>query len=223
MTDAPQPLITSFTLGPVETNCFLVTAPDGPDPQGCWILDCGMEPAPMLDAITAKGLQPRGILLTHAHYDHIGGIAEARDRFGTMPILIHEIEREWNQDPMYNLSGSSPWPCVAPASTATFVDDEMIDLCATPWKVLHLPGHSPGSCGFLHAPSATLIAGDTLFRGSIGRVDFPTSNPQAMRDSLTRLMALPDTTRVIPGHGPETTIGLERSGNPFILDWGLAD
>ena len=83
-------------------------------------------------------------------------------------------------------------------------------------EIIHVPGHSPGSVAFLHGPSGVMIAGDTLFQGSIGRIDFPTSDPQAMRESLIRLMELPDETQVLPGHGGPTTIGQERTGNPFI-------
>ena len=221
MDQTPAPIVDMHTLGPVETNCFVVRVPEGPDPDGCWIVDCGMEPGPLLDAVEASGLQPRGLLLTHCHYDHIGGIEELFGRFGTLPTWVHPVEREWNRDPRLNLSAMSGWPCVAPEPDRTYEDGEVLDLGGSVWKVLHLPGHSPGSVGLLHESTGTLLAGDTLFAGSIGRVDFPTSDEVAMRGSLGRLVELPEATRVLPGHGPETSIAMERLRNPFLHEWGL--
>ena len=221
MQDSPQPIVDMRTLGPVETNCFVVHVPEGPDPSGCWIVDCGIDPDPLIRCIEERGLEPRGLLLTHCHYDHIGGIAELFERFGPMPMWVHPIERDWNQDPTVNLSAMSPWPCVAPAPDRTYEDDEEIDLGGASWRVLHLPGHSPGSVGLLNESTGTLIAGDTLFAGSVGRVDFPTSDEGAMRRSLGRLVQLSDGVQVFPGHGPPTTIAREKASNPFLMQWGL--
>ena len=217
---ACTPELFSFPLGPVETNCFILSVPSGPDPRGCYLIDCGMEPEPLLDQVARLELEPRGLLLTHCHYDHIGGIEELIERFGPIPIWVHPIESEWNRDPMSNLSGMTPWPCVAPAPDKRFEDGDRLELLGSHWEVLHLPGHSPGSVA-LHDPiHGILLAGDTLFSGSVGRVDFPTSDPAAMGRSLKRLMTLPDQTDVHPGHGPATTIGRERLSNPYVLDPG---
>jgi hydroxyacylglutathione hydrolase len=221
MQDTPEPIIDMCTLGPVETNCFIVHVPEGEDPDGCWIIDCGMDPDPMLRRIEERGLQPRGLLLTHCHYDHIGGVEELFGRFGPLPTRVHPIELGWNRDPELNLSAMSGWPCIAPQPEHTYEDGDELDLGGSAWRVLHLPGHSPGSVGLLNARSNCLVAGDTLFAGSIGRVDFPTSDEQAMRRSLARLVELPPETRVLPGHGPGTTIQLERQQNPFLHEWGL--
>lgn len=221
MSEKSHPIIDMVTIGPVETNCFLVHVPEGPDPVGCWIVDCGIDPDPLLGRIEERGLEPRGLLLTHCHYDHIGGIEQAFERFGSMPSWVHPIEADWNRDPQLNLSGMSPWPCVAPAPDRTYEDGDELDLGGSTWRVLHLPGHSPGSVGLLNSATGTLIAGDTLFAGSVGRVDFPTSDPAQMRSSLAKLLELPDETQVLPGHGPKTSIGLERSRNPFLAEWGL--
>lgn len=212
------PELVGLALGPVETNCFILSAPSGPDPRGCYLIDCGMDPEPLLDRVEEHSLEPRGLLLTHCHYDHVGGIERLLERFGPMPIWVHPIEADWNRDPMLNLSGMTPWPCVAPAPDRRYEDGERLDLLGTHWDVLHLPGHSPGSVA-LHDPvNGILLAGDTIFSGSVGRVDFPTSDPIAMKRSLERLMTLPDSTVVHPGHGPTTTIGRERLSNPYVLD-----
>jgi len=105
----------------------------------------------------------------------------------------------------------------------TLADGDGLELGPTRWRVLHTPGHSPGSVTLFDAEHGIAISGDLLFAGSIGRVDFPTSDPEAMKRSLRRVLEeLPDETRVLPGHGPETTIGAERRGNPFLRD-DLAD
>ena len=213
-----SPVIDSKVLGPVETNCFLISAPEGQDPDGCYVVDCGMQPDPLIQLIQDRGLTPRGLLLTHCHYDHIGGIDQLYEAFGVLPTRVHALEAEWNRDPMLNLSGMSGFPCVAPAPDLRFGEGDVLDLLGSSWEVLHLPGHSPGSVGLLDRAGGTLIAGDTLFAGSIGRVDFPTSDPEQMKQTLQRLLELPDEIQVHPGHGPATTIGAERRGNPFLLD-----
>ena len=222
MDQTPEPVVDLHTLGPVETNCFVVRVPDGPDPTGCWVVDCGMDPDPMIRSIEAGGLEPRGIFLTHCHWDHIGGIEAFFARFGVLPMRVHPVELAWNRDPRSNLSAMSGWPCIAPEPDLTYEDGARLDFGGSVWRVLHLPGHSPGSVGLLDEVSGTLIAGDTLFAGSIGRVDFPTSDEAAMKSSLARLMTLPDETTVLPGHGPKTSIGMERLRNPFLNEWGLA-
>jgi glyoxylase-like metal-dependent hydrolase (beta-lactamase superfamily II) len=221
MTDDVQPVLDMITVGPVETNCFLLHAPNSSDPKGCFVVDCGIGPQPILERIDQQDLEPRGLLLTHCHYDHIGGIEELFARYGTLPTWVHPIEASWNGDPEQNLSAMSPWPCVAPKPDRTYEDGDTLDLLGTEWRVLHLPGHSPGSVGLLNESAEVLIAGDTLFAGSVGRIDFPTSSPADMRKSLGRLLELPEGTRVLPGHGPGTSIAAERRANPFLKEWEL--
>ena len=218
MNEGPRPILDVLTLGPVDTNCYVVSVPDGPDPEGCFVVDCGMQPGPLVELVRRRGLLPRGLLLTHCHYDHIGGIEALFEEFGVLPSWVHPLEEDWNLDPMRNLSGMSGWPCIAPAPDRRFQDGDLLDLLGTSWRVLHLPGHSPGSVGLFEESTRSLIAGDTLFAGSIGRVDFPTSNPSHLRDSLARILELPDETTVHPGHGPATSVAVERAGNPFLLD-----
>ncbi len=218
----PRPAIITCPLGTWQTNCHAVHVPDGTDPKGCWIVDCGQHPAPLIAAIRERGLTPRGILLTHCHLDHIMGIDTALSAFGTLPILCHALEREWNGDPNLNLSAFSGGMEVRVSPpTATVADGDTIDLCGTTWSVLHVPGHSPGSVAYLHLPSRQALVGDTLFAGSIGRFDFPTSDGTALKRSiLERLMVLPDDLEIRPGHGPTTTIGRERRTNPYVRSPG---
>ena len=119
---------------------------------------------------------------------------------------------------MLNLSQFIGEPVSVSSPTDTLVDQQSLELGSTQWKVLHTPGHSPGGVTLWCPLAKTALVGDTLFLDSIGRVDFPTSDPEAMRSTLHEvLMKLPDDTQVFPGHGPQTTIGRERRRNPFIV------
>jgi len=220
----PSPRIETFVLGDFQTNCFLVTAPaatppaGGDEPTPAWIVDCGYDPGPMLDAIDERGIRPEAILLTHAHADHIAGVDAALRRYGPLPLYLHEAERGFCGDPMMNLSAALGTPVTCTEPDRTLRGGETLTLGDTTWRVVHAPGHSPGSVLFIHDASNQAIVGDTLFAGSIGRIDFPTSNPDHMRHTIVEIMmGLPDSLTIHPGHGPSTTIGHERQTNPFVV------
>lgn len=206
--------VRGFVLGPWETNCYVVTARET---DACWIVDAGFDPGPMIDHIKAQRLKPERILLTHAHVDHIAGVREILKALGDVPIWNHEAERAFLNDPTLNLSAFVEMSITTPDPSGALEDGQELSLGDTQWRVLHTPGHSPGGIVLYHEAGELAIVGDTLFAGSIGRSDFPTSNQSALFDSIrTKILTLPDDTTVYPGHGESTTVGRERVSNPFV-------
>jgi glyoxylase-like metal-dependent hydrolase (beta-lactamase superfamily II) len=202
-----------LTVGAVAANAYLVTdAATGVTV----VIDPGDDAPRLLAALADAGVAPSEIWLTHAHFDHIGAVADLREAH-PVPVRLHPADA-----PLYdNAEQQAAWfgmrvrpPGVAPLDLA---DGERLALGETVFTVLHTPGHAPGHVAF-HAPEAgVLFSGDALFRGSVGRTDLPLCDPAALEHSLReRLMLLPDATRVLSGHGPETTIGHERRTNPFL-------
>jgi len=213
----PKPCIQVFPLGDFQTNCMILTQGEPEPGKACWIIDCGYQPEPMLDAIEEQGLIPEKIILTHAHADHIAGLIEARSRFADVPILMHKLEESWMNDPVLNLSAALGLSITAP-TPAEFIDEgDTLSLGDLEFRVVHTPGHSPGSISLIHEPAKLAFVGDTLFAGSIGRTDFPGSSFETLEESIkTKLYVLDPETVCFPGHGPATTIAQETASNPFV-------
>lgn len=209
--------IECFTLGPFATNCYVVDI-GGP---ACWIVDASFEPGELIEHVRERGLRPQAVVLTHAHVDHIAGVAEVRRAFPGTPVWIHGAEREWLNDPVLNLSAMMGMPVTSPGPDRELAEGEILKLggagAESTWKVIHTPGHSPGGITLWCEAEGLAIVGDSLFEGSIGRTDFPGSDHGTlMRSIREKLYVLPEATRVYPGHGGETTIGRERKSNPFV-------
>ena len=205
--------ISTFALGDYQTNCHIVTCDDD-----CWVVDCGYEPEKLIGHIQDEGLKPSAILLTHCHSDHIAGLDQLQTAIGHVPIFCHASESDWNQNPTLNLSAFAGQPITAAPPQGFLSPEQDLILGSSHWRILHAPGHSPGSICFIHDESNQAIVGDTLFAGSIGRHDFPTSNVEDLRHSIAEvLMGLPDSMKFYPGHGSTSTIGVERRTNPFVV------
>ena len=204
--------IKTFPLGPWMTNCYVLSVG-----QACWIIDCGLHPSEMFQYIEDQALEPEAALLTHAHFDHIAGLQDLRTRWPELPIYVHTAESHFLTRPVHNLSAALGEGIVAPEATHTIPSTGTFSLRDVEFRIHHTPGHSPGSVIFHQPDHRTVIAGDTLFLNSIGRTDFPHSNPALLIESIERhLLSLPDETTVHPGHGPSTTIGREKASNPFL-------
>jgi hydroxyacylglutathione hydrolase len=203
----------TFAVGPLRCNCTLL----GDEAAGeAIVIDPGDEVERIHKRLTTLGLKLKQILITHAHIDHVGGALKLK-RITGAPILLNE-----NDLPLLAMMDQqAAWLGVTPPETALpdegLSDGLGVGLEAFPAQVIHTPGHTQGSVCLHFAAMKLLVAGDTLFAGSIGRTDLPGGNFAQIIDSIgSRLLALPDETRVIPGHGAATTIGEERRGNPFL-------
>lgn len=212
--------IRMLTVGPVAANAYLVTD----EATGATVVIDPGDEAPRLIAALAelaglgeRGRAPEAIWLTHAHFDHLGAVAALREAY-PVPVRLHPADA-----PLYdNAEQQAAWfgMRVRPPGVASveLADGERLTLGETGFTVLHTPGHAPGHVAFYAPDAGVLFSGDALFRGSVGRTDLPLCDPAALARSLReRLLVLPDGTRVLPGHGPETTIGLERRTNPFLV------
>lgn len=212
--------IHGFELGPWATNCYVVADNGSADAAGgvpCWIVDASFEPEPLIDHVLHAGLRPEALIFTHAHIDHIAGAFEVRRAFPDVQVWIHETEEGWLNDPELNLSAAAGLPVTAPHATRRLKDGDELTLGSLTWRVLHVPGHSPGSAALWCESEGVVLGGDALFAGSIGRTDFPGCSFKDLERSIrTKLYTLPDATTVYPGHGPATTIGREKRSNPFV-------
>jgi hydroxyacylglutathione hydrolase len=206
-------ILETYPVGPLQCNCTLLGDEDAGE---AIVIDPGDEVASIHRRLTELHLKLKQILVTHAHIDHVGGALKLK-RLTDAPILLNE-----NDLPLLKMiSAQAAWLGLPTPETAppdeSLVDGMRVGLDRYPAQVLHTPGHTQGSVSLHFAPMKLVIAGDTLFAGSIGRTDLPGGNFGQIIDSIqTRLLALPDETKVLPGHGPATTIGKERRSNPFL-------
>ena len=202
-----------FDRNPYGTDCWLLSAEGGDEAV---VVDPGFEPVAVHALLDAAGKRLTAVLLTHAHFDHAG---EAGTFAGERPVYVHPDDVPAFSD-YTGWGGGSATALDAVADLRTFVDGDVLRLAGLTIEVLHTPGHTPGSSCFRIEDEVALLSGDLVFAGTIGRSDFANSDPAAMRRSLIRFLTLPDATRVLPGHGPETTVGIERASNPFLREAG---
>jgi hydroxyacylglutathione hydrolase len=206
-------ILESFPVGPLRCNCTIL----GDEvTHEAIVVDPGDNIPEILSRLAKHGLTLRQIVITHAHIDHVGGAAQLKKATGA-PVFLNQKDLQLLN--MMEIQAGwlgIPTPQVA-APDASAEDGMAIGLPSLPGEVLHTPGHTPGSICLLFPEHHLLLAGDTLFAGSIGRTDLPGGDSrQILRSLRDRLLVLPDTTRVVPGHGEETTIGEERQSNPFL-------
>jgi len=225
-------LVTSFAAPAFATNCWFIGVGRG---QECIVVDPGMPDVSDLVAMTLQefDLKPVAVLITHGHLDHTFSIVPVCDGYG-IPAYIHSEDRELLKNPTKAISPAFAETLAGltfsePADLREVRNGEVIEMVGLSITAMHAPGHTRGSLIFsIHEIGASvpleeeiLVSGDVLFAGSIGRTDLPTGSPLEMENTLKkRIWPLPDAMRVLPGHGPETTIGHERRNNPYLKNIG---
>ena len=188
--------IHTLTLGLYQVNCYVV---HNEDSDRCVVIDPGYEPKKIAAFLREKGLKLEAILLTHGHFDHVGGVKALAEN---CKVYLHELERTMPQaltaGPLYATDGYSA----------------QFEIAGMNFTVLHTPGHTPGSVCLICEDA--MFSGDTLFAGSCGRTDLPGGDWATIHSSLKRLKDLPGDYRVFPGHGEDTTLAQERQFNPYL-------
>ena len=196
----------TIQVGGFEVNCSILS-----ENGKAWIVDPGQEADRIIDWLAKKGLEPAAILLTHGHFDHISGIPGLLREFPDLPVYVHEKDMQMFGHPLNQFPPEYP-SFAKPRNLVSLDKLEVLDGL----EVLETPGHTPGGVCYHFPKDKLLLSGDTLFAGSVGRTDLPGGDMATLMDSLRKLVALPDDTLVIPGHGMHTRIALEKSGNPFL-------
>jgi glyoxylase-like metal-dependent hydrolase (beta-lactamase superfamily II) len=202
--------VRALTVGPFQENCYLLGDEATRDAV---LIDPGDEANLLIDAVEQDAWMLRALWITHGHIDHVGGIAAVKRRWN-VPVYLHPADRglydrATEQGRHFGLTIETP-----PAPDHDLAEGDRLTVGTLAFHVMHVPGHSPGHVAFVG--HGVVFGGDCLFAGSIGRTDLPLSDPPALARSLERFVALPEETVVYSGHGPATSVRVEKRANPFL-------
>lgn len=197
-------------VGPYGANCCVLWD----NPAQAWVVDPGADGEKILTFLKTRGLKVGVVVLTHAHFDHISALNDILTVY-PVPVYLHRADVPLAFSPM---NAMPPYcPTMRPASLVTDKSEgDTLECGGLSARLIHTPGHTPGGWCLYFEKHNVLVAGDTLFAGSVGRTDFPGGSMEELDVSLQRLKALPDITNVVCGHGPVTTIGVEKRSNPYL-------
>jgi hydroxyacylglutathione hydrolase len=211
-------IVEMLIVSPFQENCYVIG--DEESMTGA-IIDPGDEAARIALTVERVGLEISQIIVTHSHIDHVGAVAQLVDEY-MCPVLMHEeAEAMLKTVPQQAMMMGIRFGKV-PKVDRHVGDEEVLEVGSLRLRSLYTPGHAPGHLAFLVEDEGIVFSGDALFAGSVGRVDLPGGSMEVLMRSISeRLLTLPDETRVLSGHGPETTIGRERVANPFLAGGGL--
>ena len=205
-------IVQTLALGPTQTNCYLVGANSS---RAAVVIDPGWNANAILASVRSAELTIEAILLTHGHFDHIGAVAEIKEALN-VPLIAHTRE----VDLLDAKGGADLFGFgirTVPQPDRLVEHGETIEIGALRFEVRYVPGHTVGHVAFVDHQNRSAFVGDVLFAGSIGRTDLPGGDYDTLLTSIAdQLLTLPDDFKVYPGHGPPTTIGLERRTNPFL-------
>ena len=211
-------LIASESLWLAQTNCYLLASETATGTA--LAVDAPPDPAAIARLAGRHGLMVTALLVTHGHIDHAGGAGAVRRATGAA-VYVHRDDDYLTLDPYAQLRSLlgmvPPGDFDPPEEIVDLHHGQRLNLAGIEVEVRHTPGHTPGHCCFYLPAEEILMSGDQLFRGSVGRTDLPGGNWEDLLASMSgQVLTLPDSVRVLPGHGPETTVGLERASNPFL-------
>lgn len=211
--------IDRLVLGAYENNCYIVRKDE--KTTSCIIIDTGLSAEPLIDFLKNKNLDPQALILTHGHGDHIAGVSPLRENFDKIKVCIHKADSRMLTDSVSNFSSFLGQKIESSPADIIFENEGPIEFAGLKFTIIHTPGHTPGGICLYNSDEKILFSGDTLFAGSVGRTDFSgyderKSLKQLVEGIKNKLLILPEDTKVLPGHGPATTIGQEKLYNSYL-------
>lgn len=207
--------IDCLILGAYQTNCYTLRV--DASSTDCVIVDTGLEADELVDFLGSHKLNPAAVILTHGHADHIAGLAVLRKKYPHVKVYIHKLDEKMLSDQQSNLCALAGVDFATEPADIIIEEGYVIDVAGIKLEVFHTPGHTPGGICLYSKDEQIVFTGDTLFADSVGRTDLPGGSMVQLITSIKeKLCTLPDETRVYPGHGPQTTMAIEKSHNQYL-------